>query len=227
VGTNVSDSGRRRSLWGIERVGGSCGVLGVVIVEPDRTMLKSAYEVAREARILANFEALREIGVDVDQQEHGQDQRQKDSRNKSKNKRRKRAPVLNDFGQRKSRRLQGQVPDEIPSQESAARKTEKIVALPPSQNLLNMEKKIERLRDLHEKESTGYKNPTATYEHTWMRVRTMTDKKLEQRIKVIENARGLHCKFKMRMFAEVLILANKSYLAKKAEEALKRLENLV
>ena len=47
-----------------------------------------------------------------------------------------------------------------------------------------------RLIALHHAAGTTYKNPTATYEHTWMRVKTMNDKALSRRVKAIENALG-------------------------------------
>jgi hypothetical protein len=68
--------------------------------------------------------------------------------------------------------------------------------------------------------------PSATYEHTVMRVVTMTDKKLKTRIKVIERAQGQYAVLKMRMFAEVLVLEGQEVLAKEAEQALARLLTL-
>jgi len=43
-------------------------------------------------------------------------------------------------------------------------------------------------------------NPTASYEHCAMRVRTMTEKALMNRIKTIERACGKHCVVKMAVF---------------------------
>jgi hypothetical protein len=65
--------------------------------------------------------------------------------------------------------------------------------------------------------------PSATYEHTVMRVETMSEKKLQTRIKVIERAQGQYAILKMRMFAEVLVLEGHEVLAKEAEQALARL----
>ncbi len=59
-------------------------------------------------------------------------------------------------------------------------------------------------------------NPTATYEHTWMRVRTMSEKGLSTRVKAIERALGQHCIVKLRMFAEVLILSGMDDIAAEA-----------
>jgi hypothetical protein len=68
--------------------------------------------------------------------------------------------------------------------------------------------------------------PTATYEHTVMRVETMTEKKLLTRVKVIERAAGKYAVLKMRMFAEVLVLEGLKEIAKEAEHALGRLLQL-
>lgn len=86
-----------------------------------------------------------------------------------------------------------------------------------------MREKISQLEALHEDRGTSYRNPTATYEHTYMRIRTMSNKALRTRVKVIENARGRDCVVKMRMFAEMLLLCAKPSLARGAQEALDRL----
>eukprot|EP00750_Incisomonas_marina_P014237 INCI17622.7.p2 GENE.INCI17622.7~~INCI17622.7.p2 ORF type:complete len:170 (-),score=43.13 INCI17622.7:1348-1857(-) len=87
---------------------------------------------------------------------------------------------------------------------------------------LRVRQKIALLKELHLKKGTAYKNPTATYEHTWMRVRTMSEKRLSTRVKVIERALGQHCIVKLRMFAEVLILSGMDSLAAEATAALER-----
>jgi hypothetical protein len=89
-----------------------------------------------------------------------------------------------------------------------------------------MNRRIERLKAMHKERQSEYKNPTATYEHTWMRVRTMGEKALLNRVKTIERCMGQHCLVKMRMFAEVLLLADKEELGKAASEALERLLTL-
>eukprot|EP00472_Partenskyella_glossopodia_P006278 CAMPEP_0197523628 /NCGR_PEP_ID=MMETSP1318-20131121/8527_1 /TAXON_ID=552666 /ORGANISM="Partenskyella glossopodia, Strain RCC365" /LENGTH=250 /DNA_ID=CAMNT_0043076385 /DNA_START=38 /DNA_END=787 /DNA_ORIENTATION=- len=65
--------------------------------------------------------------------------------------------------------------------------------------------------------------PNATYAHTYMRVRTMSEPKLLRRIKTIERATGQWAVVKMRMFAEVLILEAYDELADEAKAALNRL----
>ena len=88
--------------------------------------------------------------------------------------------------------------------------------------------KIARLQALHAARQTEYKTPKdVSYAHTWMRVRTMDEKGLSRRVRVIENAKGQFCVEKMRMFAEVLALAGMDDIAKEAEEALDRLLAIV
>lgn len=70
-------------------------------------------------------------------------------------------------------------------------------------------------------------NPTATYEHCLMRVRSMSDKRLQTRIKVIERAAGKHCVIKMAIFKSCLQDENKWELADMAASALERLKSLV
>ena len=64
---------------------------------------------------------------------------------------------------------------------------------------------------------------TASYQHTLMRVRTMSDSGLANRIKAIERAKGKHAVVKMRLFARVLFLEGNESLADDATAALRRL----
>ena len=64
---------------------------------------------------------------------------------------------------------------------------------------------------------------TASYEHTLMRVQTMSEKALGSRIRVIEKCKGQHAVLKMRLFARVLCLEGYEELAWEATEALQRL----
>ncbi len=75
-------------------------------------------------------------------------------------------------------------------------------------------------------EAAGKKNPTATYEHCLMRVRSMTDKGLANRVKAIERAAGKHCVVKMAIFKSCLQDEGLWSLAELASEALERLKEL-
>jgi len=75
-------------------------------------------------------------------------------------------------------------------------------------------------------EVTAKENPSATYEHCLMRVKTMTDKGLASRVKVIERAAGRHCVVKMAIFKCCLQDQEMWELANLASEALERLKAL-
>lgn len=75
--------------------------------------------------------------------------------------------------------------------------------------------------------AAGKENPTATYEHCLMRVRTMSEKGLANRIKAIERASGKHCVVKMAIFKSCLQDENLWELAELAAEALERLKGLL
>jgi hypothetical protein len=70
-------------------------------------------------------------------------------------------------------------------------------------------------------------NPTATYEHCLMRVRTLTEKALERRVCAIEKATGKHCVVKMAIFKSCLQDEGMWHLAELAEQALERLKALL
>jgi hypothetical protein len=69
-------------------------------------------------------------------------------------------------------------------------------------------------------------NPTASYEHCLMRVRTMTEKGLANRVKSIERAAGKHCVVKMAIFKSCLQDEGRWDLAELAAAALERLKAL-
>ncbi len=75
-------------------------------------------------------------------------------------------------------------------------------------------------------EKAAKENPTATYEHCLMRVGTMTDKALANRVKAIERAAGKHCVVKMAIFKSCLQDEGMWDLAKLASDALERLKAL-
>jgi len=75
-------------------------------------------------------------------------------------------------------------------------------------------------------EAAAKENPTATYEHCLMRVRTMTEKALANRVKVIERAVGRHCVVKMAIFKSCLQDEEMWELADLASKALERLKAL-
>lgn len=73
----------------------------------------------------------------------------------------------------------------------------------------------------------GKENPTATYEHCLMRVRSMTEKGLINRVRAIERAAGKHCVVKMAIFKSCLQDEDMWELAQLASDALERLKALL
>lgn len=76
-------------------------------------------------------------------------------------------------------------------------------------------------------EIAGKENPTATYEHCLMRVKSMTEKGLINRIRAIERAAGKHCVVKMAIFKSCLQDEDMWELAQLASDALERLKGLL
>jgi len=165
---------------------------------PAGKLLKSAYEVARDERLKQNRKKLEELGflkipeisilntsvkISTDKIEH-EGQKQVKVRHE---------PRERQHPTRHSKRIQGLNPEggllEIAdkSLKNLKNENEEEEEENTDENSY-MKIKIERLKALHEERHTGYKNPTATYDHTWMRIRTMSDKALGRRINVIENA---------------------------------------
>lgn len=174
-------------------------------------LLKSAYEIAREERIKRNAQVMESLGLNAGG--GNEEQQEETAAPKAKSPKPKLEPT------RQSKRVRGLGPDGTKVEEKLKVEEEEEEQIDNDA----MNRRIERLKSLHKERNSAYKNPTATYEHTWMRVRTLTDKALLNRIKVIESRAGQHCLVKMRMFAEVLLLADKEELGKAASEALDRL----
>jgi hypothetical protein len=76
-------------------------------------------------------------------------------------------------------------------------------------------------------DKAAQRNKTVTYEHAAMRVRTMTEKALLNRIKVIEKACGKDCILKLAIFKCCLQDSELWVLATEAGEALERLKGEV
>jgi len=155
---------------------------------------------------------------------HGATIQPKKKRNKKKRKVPADGPPAE--GSRKSRRLQGFAADGS--------------MLPPMPTREEIEKeREERVRECREvrlcaaravaeagAEKAAKENPTATYEHCLMRVKTMSNKGLQNRVKAIERAAGKHCVVKMAIFKSCLQDEGMWDLAELASEALERLKVL-
>lgn len=153
-----------------------------------------------------------------------------DDASETRRNKRKSAPEAPREGSRKSRRLRGET----------AEPSTGLEGLPFSESPLSVEEeREERVRECREVrlraanavaacggEAAARKNPTATYEHCLMRVTTMTEKGLVNRVKAIERAAGKHCVVKMAIFKSCLQDEGMWELAEEASNALERLKAL-
>eukprot|EP00934_Nitzschia_sp_Nitz4_P005645 Nitzschia sp. Nitz4//scaffold125_size66327//65271//65870//NITZ4_006143-RA/size66327-processed-gene-0.36-mRNA-1//-1//CDS//3329534649//5635//frame0 len=132
--------------------------------------------------------------------------------------------------QRKSRRLQGQLPEHqgilpddvlVDSSNYSGHKGQEGSA--PEPNTKKQPTKMLLPQEVQELP----KNHTASYEHCLHRVRSMTHKQLANRIKMIERAAGQHALIKMDVFQTCLRDERLDALADLAAEALERLKGCV
>lgn len=147
----------------------------------------------------------------------------------SKRKRNNR-PIEPREGSRKSRRLKGETA-EFGDNGYRSHSSGKPVSLEKEREERVQECREVRLRAANAiaacgGEEAAKKNPTATYEHCLMRVKTMTKKALGNRAKAIERAAGKHCVVKMAIFKSCLQDEGMWELAEVASEALERLKAL-
>ena len=171
-----------------------------------------------------------DTGQESDSESSDDEEWNGDGGSKSKRKRKAR-PIEPREGSRKSRRLKGETAEfgdnflrDLPSSSS------------PESLEKEREQRVQECREVRLRaanaiaacggEEAAKKNPTATYEHCLMRVKTMTDKALGNRVKAIERAAGKHCVVKMAIFKSCLQDEGMWELAEVASEALERLKAL-
>lgn len=200
-------------------------------------LLKSAYEIAREANIRKNNDVLKALGIGLNDEdvvgegsrhnvfaeEKRRRRRRERKETETKESDRKKRRVTVKVVRRRSRRI-ANLPTEFESVSTVAESS----SVAERRTKANTPDQLEKYRRLMAKHAeAGIKlPPNATYKHTVHRVTSMSEKALDRRIRVIENAQGKYAVLKMRMFAEVLILEGYDELAKKAEAALGRLLEL-
>ncbi len=210
-------------------------------LEDGNSNSQSEFEQLRARNILRNNARLRSLGLitrreeersnaialgktyfEDQEREEGSDSEWTQSPKKKKQKRKHNAAEAS----RKSLRLQGITPTT----------TGEIIDGPP---LDTPEERRERVRECREvrlraakavaeagAEKAAKENSTATYEHCLMRVRSMSDKALANRVKAIERAAGKHCVVKMAIFKSCLQDEDMWDLAKLASDGLERLKAL-
>ena len=135
-------------------------------------------------------------------------------------------------GSRKSRRLKGENTESSPDDIELSKNKDPVILE------IEREERVKECREVRLRaanaiaacgrgaEEAARKNPTATYEHCLMRVKTMTEKGLMNRVKVIERAAGSHCVVKMAIFKSCLQDEGMWELAEVASDALERLKAL-
>lgn len=137
---------------------------------------------------------------------------------------------------RKSRRLQGL--DAITGEPIKEEDVATVDNRETSELNLERTERVRECREVRQKAAIAFaeecgafdaaakKNPTATYDHALMRVRTMTEKGLANRVKAIERAAGKHCIIKMAIFKSCLQDEGLWGLSDLAGDALERLKGL-
>lgn len=178
----------------------------------------SEYEQLRERNIARNRAVMQALGLfDNDIALHKANAGAATTKTKAPKKRK--APAEPREGARRSKRVQGQTPDGDAMPE-------------PTATAPRCDDQVDGLhakaRDEHNARWAGHQQRativgTASYAHTLMRVRTMSEDALWRRMKTIEKAKGQHAVTKMRLFARVCFLEELFELADACSEALKRL----
>jgi len=145
-------------------------------------------------------------------------------------KKRKTSPSTPLSPTRKSTRLQGLDPDGKPLEDMPPPTTSHEERRRQRQAIIEECREARQLVALRVMEAgaeqAAKENPTATYEHCLMRVRTMSDKGLRNRVKAIERAAGKHCVVKMALFKSCLQDEDMWDIAELATQALERLKAL-
>jgi hypothetical protein len=217
----------------------------------------SDYEVQRARNIERNNARLRALGListqeekvsnaiawktkvsqpttqEMDAEESADEDEYIDSGSPQKSRKRKARKSDPELPSRKSSRLQGLQP-EVGSDEITSATT-----TTTNSNKEHRQERVEECRLARQENAVriaatvggaaqaAKENPTATYEHCLMRVRTMTEKALERRVNAIEKAIGKHCVVKMAIFKSCLQDEGMWHLAELAEQALERLKALL
>ena len=173
-------------------------------------MALSEYEEQRLANIARNRAVMIKLGlIDEDVAEH---EKATTKEKKKATQKKRREPVAPTEPTRRSKRLAGAAEEE-PEQQQEEEEEEA-----PEHAL----EKAEHLRWAGQQKRASVVG-TASYEHTLMRVRSMSDKALWTRLKTIERAKGQHAVAKMRLFGRIAFLEKKHDLAEACVDALARL----
>jgi len=191
----------------------------------------SVYEKARAINIEKNNARLRALGLISANEERKSNASAWGLEEKSSNIKRKPSSRPPNEGCRKSRRLLKLSSEISENVVTGGNEEERQEGIEKEREAIVKECREARQRAAMEVaklgvESAARENPTATYEHCLMRIRSMTKKGLINRVRSIERAAGKHCVIKMAIFKSCLQDENMWELAKLASEALERLKGL-
>ena len=175
----------------------------------ESTEALSDYENLRARNVQRNDDRLRALGLlSVQEEEESNALAWKQTHTvDDKNKKRKRPTPAATSPSRISLRLQGKQPngteiirddhDNKTSTSGTLEEEREAHVLECRQVRMRLALEYAVMTDAEQKATK--ENPTATYEHTAMRIRTMTEKGLKNRVKAIERAAGKHSVIKMAM----------------------------
>jgi len=171
----------------------------------------NSYEAEREERIARNRKVMEALGLFAEDVELAAELRKKRESLKgaggAKKRKAEEAQPL-----RRSRRLDGEATGE------------EAEPAPPSASAHAHEVEAEAYTRRHAgAQGRATLVGTASYEHTLMRCKTMSEAALLNRVKAIERSKGKHAVTKMRLFATVSFLEGYLEVSEAAAEALQRL----
>jgi len=196
----------------------------------------NAYEAERDKRVARNRAMMQSLGI------HTNDIVAHAKENARESRATPRSPASSSAGERAPARA-SRATSSAPSRRSSRLSRMSLEQVSSSSNVLEddlvqnvrADAVADVARALHDVASRAYASRhrgkqqrativgTASYQHTLMRARTMSDDALLRRIRAIERAKGKHAVSKMRLFARVLFLEGKEWLAEDAADALGRL----
>ena len=184
----------------------------------------SEYEKVRLANIARNQRVLEALGlVSADIEQH---QAIRGGSDASKNKRQKLAPNREEdlrAAVRRSQRLAGLPADECAASPSSSSTAAQGTTCSGAHDAAREEYEATWSTRWSGKQKGSSIVGTASYAHTLMRVMSMSEVALANRIKAIERACGQHAVVKMKLFATVLTLEGYCELAEEAASAFDRL----
>lgn len=206
----------------IKRNNARLRALGLISTQEELESNNEAYKIAPPAAAL-HQQSDQEEASSSDEEEYIEDG--ESSPRKKSRKRKKNTLQPSTSPSRKSSRLQGIEPDGVSITVSLPSTKEDRVARVKECREVRQRAAL-RMAELGA-EKAAQENPTATYEHCLMRVRTMAPKALARRVQAIERAVGKHCVVKMAIFKSCLQDEEMWELAETAGESLERLKALL